>query len=368
MNRFLLFPILFRYFGARYMMWFTISLSVLIAVISLIQSIELLRRFSARETQIDDFSVIRMALLNIPSVIELCLPFALQAGSMLCFDYWNRTNEFVVTRGFGRSIWSVLNPVMCCACLIGVIYVTVINPVGSVTSRQFETKMNTAFGNAQQKMSISADGIWLRDSQDDSALIIHGDALDVENSAIRQAMIYVFGDDNKLDRRIRAQSISLTDSGWLVENASEWNAMGDKIDHSTLMMPTNLRSLDLERSSAPPKTIAFFALPAFIAILDRAGLPSVDHRIHFHRIAAIPFLLIGIAMISAKFTLTNMTRGRRAQLFTRGALIAVTIFLFSHFMMVLGASLRLPAYIAGWAPAVIVMLAGAIMLARMDEA
>ena len=368
MNRFLLFPILFRYFGARYMVWFTISLSVLIAVISLIQSIELLRRFSARETQIDDFSVIRMALLNIPSVIELCLPFALQAGSMLCFDYWNRTNEFVVTRGFGRSIWSVLNPVMCCACLIGVIYVTVINPVGSVTSRQFETKMNTAFGNAQQKMSISADGIWLRDNQDDSALIIHGDALDVENSAIRQAMIYVFGDDKKLDRRIRAQSISLTDSGWLVENASEWNAMGDKVDHSTLMMPTNLRSLDLERSSAPPKTIAFFALPAFIAILDRAGLPSVDHRIHFHRIAAIPFLLIGIAMISAKFTLTNMTRGRRAQLFTRGALIAVTIFLFSHSMMVLGTSLRLPAYVAGWAPAVIVMLAGAIMLARMDEA
>ena len=73
-------------------------------------------------------------------------------------------------------------------------------------------------------------------------------------------------------------------------------------------------------------------------------------------------------MISAKFTLTNMTRGRRAQLFTRGAVIAVTIFLFSQFMMVLGASLRLPAYIAGWAPAVIVMLAGAIMLARMDEA
>lgn len=368
MNRFLLFSILFRYFGARYITWFTISLSVLIAVISLIQSIELLRRFSARDTQVEELSVIRMALLNIPAVIELCLPFALQAGSMLCFDYWNRTNEFVVTRGFGRSIWSVLNPVMCCACLIGVIYVTVINPVGSVTSRQYETKMNTAFGDTQQKMSISADGIWLRDSQDDSALIIHGDALDVKNSAIREPMIYVFGDDKMLERRIRAQSISLTDSGWLVENATEWNALGVKVEHSTLMMSTNLRSLDLERSSAPPKTIAFFALPAFINVLDRAGLPSVDHRIHFHRMAAIPFLLIGIAMVSARFTLTNMTRSRRAHLFTRGVLIAVTIFLFSHFMMVLGASLRLPAYVAGWAPAVIVMLAGAIMLARMDEA
>ena len=48
--------------------------------------------------------------------------------------------------------------------------------------------------------------------------------------------------------------------------------------------------------------------------------------------------------------------------------IAVSIFMFSHFMMVLGATMRLPAYVAGWAPAFIVALAGAVMLARMDEA
>ena len=159
MNRIMLFSILFRYFGRRYLIWFGISLAVLMTVISLIQSIELMRRLSGREVQTTDFSVTSMALLNIPAVIELCLPFALQAGSMLCFDYWNRTNEFVVSRGFGRSIWSVLNPVICCACLIGAFYVTVINPVGSVTAQQYEAKMNAAFGSQQQKLSISADGI-----------------------------------------------------------------------------------------------------------------------------------------------------------------------------------------------------------------
>ena len=79
-------------------------------------------------------------------------------------------------------------------------------------------------------------------------------------------------------------------------------------------------------------------------------------------------MLIGIAMIAARFTLTNMTRGRRARLFIRGVVIAVSIFLFSHFMIVLGATMRLPAYVTGWAPACIVALAGAVMLARMDEA
>ena len=368
MTRIVLFSILFRYFGKRYIAWFAISVFVLIAVISLIQSIELMRRLSARDIQSADFSVTKMALLNLPAVIELSLPFALQAGSMLCFDYWNRTNEFVVSRGFGRSIWGVLNPVICCACLIGVLFVSVVNPIGSVTAREYETQMSAAFGNEQQKLSISADGIWLRDSQKDSALIIHGDTLDVDTATINQPMIYIFDSEQILTQRIRAAAISLTDSGWLIDDATEWNNLGESIGHVTLLMPTELRSLDLERSSAPPSTIAFFALPAFIAVLERAGLPSIDHRIHFHRTAAIPFLLIGIAMIAARFTLTNMTRGRRARLFTRGVVIAASIFLFGHFMMVLGATMRLPAYVAGWAPAFIVLLAGAVMLARMDEA
>jgi lipopolysaccharide export LptBFGC system permease protein LptF len=73
-------------------------------------------------------------------------------------------------------------------------------------------------------------------------------------------------------------------------------------------------------------------------------------------------------MLSARATLTNMTRGRRARLFTRGIVIAVSIFLFSHFMQILGTSLRLPAIVAAWAPAIIVIILGAILLARMDEA
>ena len=91
-------------------------------------------------------------------------------------------------------------------------------------------------------------------------------------------------------------------------------------------------------------------------------------KMHFHKLLSLPFLLIGIAMLGAKATLTNMTRGRRVMLFTRGTIIAVFIFLFTHFMQVLGTTLRLPTLVAVWAPAFIVILVGAILLARMDEA
>ncbi|MGB2123648.1 MAG: LptF/LptG family permease, partial [Candidatus Puniceispirillaceae bacterium] len=87
-----------------------------------------------------------------------------------------------------------------------------------------------------------------------------------------------------------------------------------------------------------------------------------------HKLISMPLLLVGLAMISARATLTNLVRGRRVRLFTRGMIIAVSVTLFSHFMQVLGGSLRLPIILAAWAPALTVAVIGTIMLARMDEA
>ena len=358
---------LFRYFGGRYAAWILASGVGLTIVVSLIHAIELSRRSSNRQAA-EDVSILNLVLLNVPTVIEMTLPIVLIIGSMVCFESWNRTNEFMVSRGFGKSIWSVLSPVAVVAFLIGVTYVAIINPIGSVTSRQYENMMNSIFGTAAQRLSVSADGIWLRDKHPDGRFIIHGEMLEVEISSIIKPVIYKFDSNNNLDLRIRADSMQLTDSGWVIENARAWNRDGTLSQRGSMMLPSTLGMLDLGLTSEPPNTIAVYSLPYFIAMLERAGLPAVEHRIHFHKLLALPFLLIGLAMISARATLTNQVRGRRVRLFTRGMIIAVTVTLFSHFMQVLGVSLRIPVLLAAWAPALTVAIIGTIMLARMDEA
>ena len=358
---------LFRYFGSRYLAWIMASGVGLTIIVSLIQAVELVRRSSNRQTA-DDVSILNLVLLNIPTVIEMILPIVLVIGSMVCFESWNRTNEFVVSRGFGKSIWSVLSPVAVVAFLVGVFYVSVINPIGSVTSRHYESLTNSIFGSDEQRLSVSADGIWLRDEHPEGRFIIHGEMLEVGISSIIRPVIYKFDQNNDLDLRIRAETMRLTDSGWVIDDAHAWNRDGVLSEHGNMMLPSSLGILDLGLSSEPPNTIAVYSLPSFIAILERAGLPAVEHRIHFHKLMALPFLLIGLAMISARATLTNLVRGRRVRLFTRGMIIAVAVTLFSHFMQVLGESLRLPAILAAWAPALTVAVIGTIMIARMDEA
>ena len=368
MTRMNLFDILFRYFGLHYVLWVATSVLGLAGIVTLIQSVELMRRVSNKIQEPENFSVVGMAILNIPGVIDLILPIALIVGSMLCFDSWNRTNEFIVARSFGQSIWSALGSVIFAAFLVGVVFIGIINPIGSVTTREYEARMGALFDYGKKRLSVSADGIWLRDSHAGGRFIIHSDTLDVETANIVNPVIFTFDDERKLERRIRADSMRLTDDGWIIENAVAWDSQGVRENPGTIVLPTSLAALDLGLSSESPNTIAIYSLPAFIALLERAGLPSVDHRMHFHRLLALPFLLAGLAMIAARITLRNQRRERRVQLFTSGVLISVSIFLFSQFMQVLGTSMRLPTSLAAWAPAMVVLLIGAIMLARMDEA
>jgi len=367
MTSLFVFGTLFRYFALRYLAWVALCVLGLAGIVSIIQTVELIRRVSVLARDNVEMNFIAMAFLNMPSVIELILPFGLLAGSMLCFNAWNKSNEFTVTRGLGHSIWTSLSPVVISALAVGIGFIAIINPIGSVTSQRYENQMDAVFGGNQQNLTVNADGVWLKDIQQDRRFIIHGDQLNVETSSIMAPIIYSFSNDEGLEWRMRGISMRLTQSGWIVEDAVQWSNDGLRKERGDIMLATQMTSLNLMRSSAPPHTIPVFSLPQFIGVLEQAGLPSVEHRIYLHQLLALPLLMIGISMLGARFTLRNVMRGRPMQLFTRGVVIAVTIFFFSYFMKIMGTSLRVPPTVAGWAPAVIVFLAGAAFIARLDE-
>ena len=152
------------------------------------------------------------------------------------------------------------------------------NPIGSVTSRHYENAMNSVFGSQERRLSVSADGIWLRDDHTTGKFIIHDDVLDVEASNIINPIVYAFDAENNLTIGITADAMQLTDQGWVAEGVQTWDASGVMTEKGSLMLPSNLAALDLGLSSEPPNTIAVFSLPAFIELLERAGLPTVEHK------------------------------------------------------------------------------------------
>ena len=368
MSQFAPFGTLFRYFAFRFIGWICLCLFSLVAIISLIQTIELVRRVSVLTRDVPDVNYLAMALLNIPNVMHMILPFAILSGAMLCFSAWNRSNEFVAVRGFGQSIWASLGPALFAGFMVGMAFITVINPIGAVTSRAYEAKLADIFGNNKNDMTVSESGIWIRDSLADGKLIFHGDSLDADASQIINPVIYEFNQASKLRRVIKADSSQLTKTGWMIENAVSWQSNGAETALGHIILPTSLGALNLQQSSLSPQALSIFQLPEFIMSLEHAGIPATAHRLHLYQLLALPLMMVGITMLAARATLTNSLRGSRSRLFIRGVLLATAIFIFTYFMQVMGVSLRIPTIVAAWTPAFTVFLIGAIILAQGDEA
>ena len=69
MSQFAPFGTLFRYFAMRFVAWITLCLFGLAAIISLIQTVELVRRVSVLNNTKPNVNFLNLAILNLPAVI-----------------------------------------------------------------------------------------------------------------------------------------------------------------------------------------------------------------------------------------------------------------------------------------------------------
>ena len=78
-----------------------------------------------------------------------------------------------------------------------------------------------------------------------------------------------------------------------------------------ISLPTDLTVGRVQESFASPDTLSFWALPGFIALLDRSGFSSIRHRLHFQALLALPLLAATMALVCRRLLHAPGTARRR---------------------------------------------------------
>ena len=156
----------------------------------LVDYIELIRRGASKANVSRSASLLEMAALETAAHDgQEIMPFAMLFGTMLAFWRLTRSNELVIARAAGLSVWQFLTPAVLVALLVGVIAVTVFNPIASSMEASYELldSRDSSSRTPGDEMSISNTGLrWLRQSDggDGGQVIIHGDKMaDAEPAA-----------------------------------------------------------------------------------------------------------------------------------------------------------------------------------------
>ena len=359
---------LLGYFGKQFTTWVLGTFGAIMSIVFLLDLIELMRRGATKEEATFTL-LLEMALLKMPQMAMQILPFAVLFGSMLAFTRMTRTNELVVARAAGVSVWQFLVPAIMVAVLLGGFKVTVFNPLASVMTERFSQLEDRVLRNqADSFLTVGSGGLWIREQPDDQHQnVIHARSVRSTDGRLDDVMIMIFDADDRFIRRIDAPAADLKAGQWLLQDAVVTTSTGRPTLQPEVSVETRLTIDNLQDSFASPETMSFWELPWFIAILENAGFSAVKHRLYFHAQLASPLLLIAMVLIAATFSLRLTRRGGTLLWASSGLFFGFLLYFLSDLVFALGLSARIPEVLAAWAPATVTMLLGLTSLLHLED-
>ncbi|MDX1975260.1 MAG: LPS export ABC transporter permease LptG [Rickettsiales bacterium] len=358
--------ILSVYIARHFLVSILIALFGLAVLAVLIDVIELLRRASGRDT-IPMSIILELTALKLPTLIQKFVPYAVLIGSMLALTRLTRTHELIVTRSAGVSVWQFLAPAMAVVMAFGVFMTIAFGPFASVLLLRHEQVEARYFSGRISLLSISSSGLWLRQIEKDSEHIIYSPNVSPSDMSFHDVIIYTFDGHKKFAERLDVKRAVLEPGRLKLSNVTR-SVPGkppEFIDEQDL--PTTLTMGNIQESFASPETMSFWALPAFIEMLERAGFSAMKHRLYWQTLLASPFLLMGTVLVAAVFSLRLPRRGKIGILIVAGMITGFLLNFFTRIINAFGESGSLPIWLAAWAPACIVIMLGAALLLHLED-
>ena len=355
------------YIARQFLAWFCGVFAAMVVVTFLLDYIELIRRSGTR-MQATLGVLLEMAALKLPHTAQEVLPFAVLFGTMLAFWRLTRNHELVVARAAGVSVWQFLTPALLVALLIGIVAVTMLNPVASLMEATFEKLESRILRQGSDELSFSGSGLWLRQSdQTGNQVIIHAEKLAPGELILDTVTVFFFDDFTGFTSRVDGRSAKLEQGDWLLEDGIRWLPDAAPEPFTDLRLPTTLTPRKIEQSFASPDTMSFWDLPGFIALLEQSGFPAQRHRLHFNVLLARPFLFCAMVLVAATFSLRMQRRGGATLMIVCGVLSGFLLYFLSDIVFALGLSAKLPVTLAAWTPTGVSLIFGVSMLLHLED-
>jgi len=362
--------ILHRYFARRFAWSFLLTLSGFFLLMLLIDIVEQLRRFGGDASL---GSLLQLTLLNLPSGLYDVLPLIMVLATIAMFLGLARSSEMVVTRASGRSAMRALFAPIIVTIIIGVITVAAFNPIVAATSKEFESREAALRSSGSSVLSVSMDGLWLRQGSDTSQTVIRAVRTNLDGTELSGVTFLTFTADGTLTRRIEAETATLSTGAWTLTNAKAWPLSGERIaevwatSHQSLRIPSTLTSNQIRDSFGDPSSIPIWELPAFIERLQVAGFSATRHNVWLQMELALPAFLLAMVLIGAGFTMRSQRGGRTGVMVLTAILLCFALFFLRNFAQILGENGQIPAILAAWAPPIAAIGASLGFLLHLED-
>ena len=354
-----------RYIAGRILRGIGIAFLIVTTIIALVDYVEASRNIGV-DVDLSPVQILTLTLLKTPKLIEQTIPFVVLFGVMGALAGMNKRSELTVMRAAGLSAWRFLRPALFVTAAIGVIWATVINPLSSQMMGTYDARIAEILGKTK------TDEVWLREGSATAQRVIQAEELDLIAKRIDGPVFIEMAIDTGgaiiFERRYEAESARLVTPGyWTLSKVLE-NAPGEaprRTDEITL--PTTIDIEELREQSGQRVDPPFWAILQEIAANEAAGFSARELKLQFHKLLALPILLIAMTFIAAGVSMHLVRGGGTLRLLIIGAVMGFGVYFADSIVTAFGEVALLPVILAAWTVPVLVLLLGISHLARIED-
>ena len=313
-----------------------------------------------KDINIGIYIPILLSTIIVPSLLYNMFPFIILLSGMWFFLKIKKNDEATAMKISGMSNFSIIVIPSLLSILLGIFFITSINPITSILVKKYEFIKGSYEKDQDYLAAITKNGIWIKEKSSEKNNIIRSSYLENEN--LINVTIYEFDNDNNFIKRIEAKSANISSFTWSLKNAKVIDENGKillkNVDNLFYISTYNQNKIKSLHSNLD--TISFWNIDNEIKLLEERGYSIKRMETKLQRSFAFPFFLLAMVLLSGVFTLGMRSKESNLTYVFITIITCVLIYFFTDFSAALGKTEKLSVEIAVWMPIIIIFIFSAV--------
>jgi len=362
-----------HFYLARKFLWrFVLVLAVFLILTIMNESRGMLIRYSG--FGVGFVEALGLGLIRAPAPVYEILPLIAVIASLALFIGLARSNELVIARAAGRSAFRTLTAPLAVAFFLGILAVSVFNPIVAATQKQFLRDIEKYQNGGISTFSVGPEGLWLRQGSDAKQTVIHARRANAGATRLFDVAFFEFSSQGQPLRRYQSAFADLSSGAWELHDGKVWNIDQPEAnpeqsarEFTQLSLASDMTSAEILDSFGDPKLVSFWDMRSFVARLEKSGFSANTHRVFFQMELALPLTMMAMVLIGAGFTMRHTRFGRTGTMVLMSMISAFGFFALRKFAQILGANGDIPIVAAAWAPPIVAGMLAVSLLLHLED-
>jgi len=305
--------------------------------------------------------------LFVPSLLYNMFPFVILLSGIWFFLKIKKTDEIIALRVSGLSNLSIIIIPSILSILLGIFFITSINPITSSLIKKYENIKGGYERDKEYLAAITVNGIWIKEKNLQKNNIIRASKL--KDDKLLEVTIYRFDKNNNFISRVEAETANISSLNWDLNKVKiidkEGNLIVGDIENISYTSMYDIKKIKSLYSNLD--TISFWSLENEIKLLEDRGYSTSEMRAKKQRAFAFPFFLLSMILLSGVFTLGIRFKENNWTYVFVAIISSVLIFYFNDFSAALGKTEKLPVELSVWMPILIVFIFSTVGLIHANQ-